>query len=122
MNKRTLGSEKEKLAAAYLTQKGYDIIETNYRTRYEEIDIIAKDKNTIVFVEVKYRKNESFGNPLESITLNKQKRISMGAAIYLSNKNKSIEKTSIRFDAIGITGEKITHIKDAFGYIGVGFR
>ncbi|MBQ9278892.1 MAG: YraN family protein [Lachnospiraceae bacterium] len=118
-NKRALGEEKEQLAADYLSNIGYNILETNYRTRFEEIDIIAKDDETYVFVEVKYRNNDIYGNPLESINYSKQRRISMGAVSYLSKNKICIESTSIRFDAIGITNGKITHIKDAFEYMGI---
>ncbi len=117
-NKRAVGEEKEKLAADYLSSLGYDILETNYRTKFEEIDIIARDDKTIVFVEVKYRNGERYGNPLEAINYNKQRRISMGAVSYLSRSNISIESTSIRFDAIGISKGRITHVKDAFCYMG----
>ncbi len=117
-NKRELGEEKEKLAADFLCTLGYDILETNYRTRFEEIDIIARDEKTIVFVEVKYRNSNRYGDPLEAINYGKQRRISMGALSYLSQNNIPIESTSIRFDAIGIFKGKITHIKNAFGYMG----
>ncbi|MBQ9234711.1 MAG: YraN family protein [Lachnospiraceae bacterium] len=117
-NKRALGEEKEKLAADYLRSLGYDILETNYRTKYEEIDIIARDEGTIVFVEVKYRNSDKYGNPLEAVTFSKQRRISMGAVYYLSQNNISVDNSSIRFDAIGISKGEIKHIKDAFSYMG----
>ena len=117
-NKRALGEEKEKLAADYLRSLGYDILETNYRTKYEEIDIIARDEGTIVFVEVKYRNSDKYGNPLEAVTFSKQRRISMGAVYYLSQNYISVDNSSIRFDAIGISKGEIKHIKDAFSYMG----
>lgn len=122
INKRKLGADKEQTAANYLQGLGYDILETNFRTRYEEIDIVARDGKTLVFVEVKYRTNDNFGNPLEAVTPAKQKKISMGAVSYLNMKKISAEHTSIRFDAIGICGDKITHIKNAFLYSGSGYR
>ncbi len=122
VNKRRLGFDKEKLTVDYLKDLGYDILETNFRTRYEEIDIIARDGNTLVFVEVKYRKSQSFGSPLEAVNYNKQRRISMGALSYLCMKKLSLDVTPIRFDAVGICDDKITHIKNAFSYTGFGYR
>ena len=116
LNKRKIGQDKETLACEYLKKNGLEIIETNYRTVYEEIDIIAKEENTLVFVEVKYRKNEKFGTPFEAISINKQRKISLGAVAYIKNKHLIPDNTSIRFDAIGITGDNIIHIKNAFEF------
>ena len=74
-NKRMEGSRYEKLAARYLEQKGMDILELNYRCRTGEIDIIARDGEYLVFVEVKYRSGASFGDPSEAVTAKKQERI-----------------------------------------------
>lgn len=122
INKRKLGADKEQVAVDYLKGIGYDILETNFRTRYEEIDIVARDGKTLVFVEVKYRKNDSFGSPLEAVNYYKQRRISMGAVSYLSMNNMSVDNTAIRFDAVGICRDEITHIKNAFSYVGFGYR
>lgn len=113
-NKRQLGSFKEEEAAKYLYDKGYAIIKMNFRTRSSEIDIIAKDKNTYVFVEVKFRKDESCGDPLEAVTPAKQRRIRMAALYFLEDMNLIPDYTDIRFDVIGITGDKIEHIENAF--------
>lgn len=69
---KVLGIEGENAAAKFLEKKGYRIISRNYKTHIGEIDIIAQDGNTIVFVEVKTRGNESFGKPFEAV--NKRKR------------------------------------------------
>ncbi len=113
-NKRQLGSSKEEEAAKYLYDKGYAIIKMNFRTRSSEIDIIAKDKDTYVFVEVKYRKDESCGDPLEAVTPAKQRRIRMAALYFLEDMNLIPDYTDIRFDVIGITGNRIDHIENAF--------
>jgi len=113
-NKRNLGAKWERIVADYLRDKGYIILEMNYRTRYSEIDVIAQDSKDLIFVEVKYRSTAGAGSPLESITAGKVKRIRNAALYYLRDNDYDIENTSIRFDAVGILGDKITHIKNAF--------
>ncbi len=116
-NKRKTGNEYEDYAIKYLENKGYFIIERNFHVRQAEIDIIARDKATIVFVEVKYRAGSSSGHPLEAVTIAKQKKISKAALFYM-NKNKiSPDNTSIRFDVIGILGDELTHVENAFDFI-----
>lgn len=117
-NKRQTGKNFEDKAIQYLQKKGYFIIERNFQVRQAEIDIIARDGNTIVFVEVKYRTASGSGHPLEAVTLSKQKRICKAALFYM-NKNKiSTDNTSIRFDVIGILGDEIVHVENAFDYLG----
>ena len=111
-NKRKIGSYYEQKAVEYLKAHGFTIVELNYTSKVGEIDIIAKDKNTYVFVEVKYRKNDSYGNPLEAIDFRKQNKIRNVARIYIHEKN--LYNYNIRFDAIAILNNNITHIKDAF--------
>ena len=72
MNKRQIGSVYELKASDYLTKKGYQIIERNYRYRIGEIDIIAIERDCLCFIEVKYRKNEKTGDPLEAVDKRKQ--------------------------------------------------
>ncbi len=116
-NKRQTGKNYEELAIKYLQDKGYFIIEKNFQVRQGEIDIIARDKNTIVFIEVKYRASSSNGHPLEAVTYGKQKKICKSALFYM-NKNKiSPDNTSIRFDVIGILGNEISHIENAFDFV-----
>ncbi|RPH52940.1 MAG: YraN family protein [Desulfobacteraceae bacterium] len=110
------GKESESTAARYLKKKGYKIIEQNYRTKLGEIDIIAKEKNTIVFVEVKSRKSASYGNPKYAVTPKKMRKISMVALYFLKVTNQSSSKA--RFDVVSIShgGEdpQIEIIKNAF--------
>lgn len=110
-----IGSIGEELAVNYLKCKGYNILQRNYKTVYGEADIIAKDKETLVFIEVKTRSNLSFGYPFESVNLKKQERLRKIALYYLKNVNI---QSLIRFDVISINTEnglnKIEHIKDAF--------
>ena len=100
MNNRKFGDAGEDLASRYLQKQGYEILERNkHYSRFCEIDIIAKDKNTIVFVEVKTRKTDAFGSPLEAITQSKYANIKKGVQFYLAeNKVKNY-----RIDVVGIT-------------------
>ncbi|BBO89198.1 YraN family protein [Desulfosarcina ovata] len=94
------GKKSERLAAEYLKLNGYRILETNYRTRQGEIDIIAREKGTIVFVEVKARSSRSFGNPKGAVTPAKQRKISMAALEYLKQSGQT--GASARFDVVAI--------------------
>lgn len=115
-NKRKIGTQKEETAAQYLQKKGYFIIQKNYRVRQGEIDIIARDGSYIVFVEVKYRADETSGNALEAVTPSKMRQISKTALYYLNQEKISPDNTPLRFDVIGITGDTITHIENAFEF------
>ena len=97
---KEIGKIGEDLACEYLEKNGYKIIERNKSfSRFCEIDIIAQFKNTTVFVEVKTRKNNNFGTPLEAITKSKYNHIKQGALTYINDHKLS----NFRIDAIGIT-------------------
>ena len=110
------GEKSENLAAWYLKQNGYKIIEQNYRNRMGEIDIIAREKKTIVFVEVKSRKSIRYGSPKLAVTLKKQRKISMVALYYLKSTQQIDSKA--RFDVVAITSNRdepqIEIVKNAF--------
>lgn len=112
MNNRKFGDAGEDLACRYLQKQGYEILERNkHYSRFCELDIITKHKNTIVFVEVKTRKTDAFGVPAEAITKTKLENIRKGVQFYLcENKVKNF-----RIDAICITLKpeiKIEHLKN----------
>lgn len=113
MNKRSLGREMEEKACAFLEEKGYKKICSNFYTKYGEIDLIMKDGRYIVFIEVKYRKNTIYGNPYEAVDRKKQWRI-INSAKYYFYKNKLPSDTPCRFDVVSIAGEEIIHYKNAF--------
>jgi len=94
------GEAGEALAARLLKKRGYKIIETNYRTPLGEIDIIARDGDTLVFVEVKARQTGQFGAPKWAVTPRKQRKISMVALYYLKTTGQSRAKA--RFDVVSI--------------------
>lgn len=113
-NTRTTGSGYESLAAEYLRDKGYIILHKNYRTRYSEIDLIAEDGGYLVFIEVKYRKNQKAGAPYEAVDWKKQERIRNAALYYLQESDYIIDETNIRFDVISVSGNEVTHYENAF--------
>lgn len=115
MNKRQVGGTYEKLAAGYLEQKGFVILEYNYRCKIGEIDLIAKDGTYLVFIEVKYRKNAAGGSPLQAVGRTKQRTISKVADYYLLT-HSNCYMVPCRFDVVGILGEEIIHIANAFEY------
>ena len=114
--KQLFGKESESLAVSHLKKNGYEILERNYRSKLGEIDIIAKDKGTLVFVEVKAKRSDRFGNPKEAVTLKKQRKISQVALYYLNDTNQS--RVKARFDVVAISSMEdrpsLEIIKNAF--------
>lgn len=110
------GKKSESMAVKHLKKHGYRILEQNYRNGLGEIDIIAKENDTIVFVEVKARRTDHFGNPKYGVTPKKQQKISMVALSYLKNNCPKAEKA--RFDVVAISTTKdipqIEIVKNAF--------
>ncbi|MBW1897611.1 MAG: YraN family protein [Deltaproteobacteria bacterium] len=116
-NKRQqYGKESESVAVRYLKKNGYKILEQNYRNQLGEIDIIAKDKKTLAFVEVKATRTDSFGSPKWAVTPKKQRKISMVALYYLKATKQN--KVKARFDVVAISSSqdnpRIELIKNAF--------
>jgi putative endonuclease len=105
-SKKELGDLGEKVAAEYLREKGYTIIQKNFMSEWGEIDIIASDKNWTLFIEVKTRTDGSYGSPEESIDFKKIDRIRKAAIAFLKD-NKPGGKKSSRFDAISIIVNRI---------------
>lgn len=114
-NRRNIGSNYEKIAGEYLQTQGYQILEYNFYSRGGEIDIIAKHQGYLVFVEVKYRGNETSGHPLESVSVSKQRTISKCAFYYLQ-KHKLYDMP-VRFDVVGILANQIHVVQNAFDFI-----
>ncbi|WP_457639688.1 YraN family protein [Persephonella sp.] len=102
----------EDKAVEYLRKKGYRILDRNFKTKYGEIDIIAVDGSTLVFIEVRYRKNSSFGTPEETLDYRKIRKIVNTANRYISIKN--MENFDIRFDVIAVDKNGLRHIINAF--------
>lgn len=106
------GTNGEVLAVNFLKKKKYNILETNYKNRIGEIDIIAMNKGIYVFVEVKRRLTQKYGRPIEAVNIRKQNKIKKVAEMYLMMKNKSY--ADVRFDVIEIIDDQIIHIENAF--------
>ena len=110
------GKSGEDLASKALEENGYKIIRRNYRVRLAEIDIIARDKDTYCFVEVKSRLSDRFGLPAEAVSVPKQNKISMAAVTFLKQNNLLDKKA--RFDVVTVTFDKdnprVELIKNAF--------
>jgi putative endonuclease len=113
---KKLGAEAEALAAAYLVKIGYKIIAQNINYRFGELDIIAFDKQTLVFIEVKHRRSQSYGAPYEAVTRSKQHKIILAAQAYLQKYSKNMPVC--RFDVVSLVGDlkspHLEHIRDAF--------
>ena len=114
--RQRFGRTSEQMAADFLKREGYRILERNYRTRVGEIDLIAKQKGVLVFVEVKARRSGSYGHPKRAVHPTKQRRISMAALIYLKKNGGTAQRA--RFDVVSIQDSagqpKIEVIRNAF--------
>lgn len=102
INNKKLGAQIEELVCAYLRRQKLKLIARNYQCRLGEIDLIMQDKMVLVFIEVRYRQHCHFGSSLESINLNKQRKIIKTAEYYLLSKQLT-EKMVCRFDIVGVT-------------------
>jgi putative endonuclease len=101
LNSRKEGSRGEDLAAEYLERNGYEILDRNYRFERGEVDLIAKDGDELVFIEVKARRSDAFGLPEDAITPQKEEQIKRVAEGYLFE--RQIENQACRFDVVAIT-------------------
>lgn len=110
---RETGARYEILAAEFLRKQGYEILEQNFYSRNGEIDIVAKDGETLVFVEVKYRSCLKAGDPTEAVDKRKQERIRKTAGYYLYARNIP-EEHLCRFDVVAVLGEKVSLLQNAF--------
>jgi putative endonuclease len=115
MKTRDKGQRAEALAAAYLSDRGYQILETNYRVRQGEIDLVAEDGGVLVLVEVRSRQSAAHGDPLETIDWRKRRRL-IHAAKHLVH-SRGWQERFIRFDVIGMVYQpelRIELVRDAF--------
>lgn len=114
---RLLGDYWENVALDYLKQNQLKKVTRNFNCKLGEIDIIMTEGDTLVFIEVKYRKNADFVSPEESVTRSKQLKIIKASQLFLL-KNKKFQKMNCRFDVVSLTGDKnnskINWIKNAF--------
>jgi len=113
MNKRKTGSIYEEQAASFLQRRGVRIVERNYRNRQGEIDLIGYDGDYLVFIEVKYRRDDSKGAPQEAVDSAKQSHICRVADYYRMTHGIG-EFTPIRYDVVAFCGEETEWIRNAF--------
>lgn len=112
--KQKRGNQAEDNALHYLKQKKYKLLQRNFSTKAGEVDLIMQDGESLVFIEVRYRKNADFGGAAASITHKKQQRIIKAALAY---QQRYAPQSSMRFDVVAIEGDNgnLNHIKSAFG-------
>ncbi len=116
MERKELGKKGEEIALRFLKKNGYRMIERNYICKMGEMDIIAREKDTLVFIEVKTRTSTEFGPPQLAVNASKQRQLSKVALNYLNERR--LKDVKARFDVVAILlgqkGEEIELIKDAF--------
>jgi len=112
------GNITEKFASEYLTLQNLTLVTQNFHSKYGEIDLIMLDGNTYVFVEVKYRKNNSYGGSLVAVTPSKQKKLHLCAKYYLQQQQLNEYNTPCRFDIFALEGDikkpAVNWLKNAF--------
>ncbi len=107
------GEQAEQLACDFLISQGLTLIARNFRCVYGELDLIMNDSETLVIVEVRYRKNAKFGSALESVNYSKQAKISAATEFYLNTLSGDMPR--MRFDVVGILGDgDLQWVKNAF--------
>lgn len=106
------GKKGEIKAVLFFKKHGYKILETNFKNKIGEIDIIAEKDGVIVFIEVKNRSTYRFGRPIEAVDFRKQNKIKKVAEIYLMIKNKYYN--DVRFDVVEVSNDNLEHIENAF--------
>lgn len=111
MFRKRLGDYGEVLARTLLEKKGYEIIETKYHTRFGELDIVARDQETLVFVEVKTRMGTEYGSGLVALTKSKQRHLIRAALSYL--KQRGLQNRSCRFDLLALTLDRQGRLVDS---------
>lgn len=107
-----VGAEGEEVAKDFLLKKGYRWLESNFRTRGGEIDLVMEDGKILVFVEVKNRRSDEYGLPEEAITQAKMKHMIKTALLYIKIKN--VRDKMVRFDVVTIDRDGLRHYPDAF--------
>lgn len=117
MNRRGFGSEGESIVHDYLIGQGYRVVDMNYRRGPGEIDVIARQGERVVFVEVKRRTSMRYGRPAEAVTPAKRRRIVKTALLYLQEKH--LMDCPVRFDIVELTPGRLNHIESAFDATGI---
>jgi putative endonuclease len=114
MGSQKIGKHYEQIACQFLTKQGLVLLAQNSQYQIGEIDLVMRDKTSLVFVEVRYRKNANFGEAEMTISPNKQAKIKQAAQLWMLENNFNIEDTEFRFDVFAITGKNQKWIINAF--------
>jgi putative endonuclease len=116
-DRQAIGNRGEILAQEYLCRQGMDLLERNYNCKVGEIDLVMRDGDTLVFVEVRQRKNILYGSPLETVSIAKQRKLRRAAEYFLLVRRVS-PRQALRFDVVGIVGNgaeaQIDWVQNAF--------
>ena len=115
---RETGQTTEQFAATYLAQNGLELVTRNFHCKLGELDLIMKDNDTLVFIEVKYRRSNNFGGAISAITTTKQQKIHKTASFYLQKCGLNEYTTPCRFDVIALQGNikapQVSWLKNVF--------
>lgn len=114
LSRQQTGAGYEQQARRLLEKAGLTFVAANARFRVGEIDLIMRDRQTWVFVEVRYRRNALFGGAAASVTRSKQQKLLRAAALWLRGRNSSLDTADCRFDVIAITGTQVDWLPNAF--------
>ncbi|MBP2168415.1 putative endonuclease [Erwinia toletana] len=114
LSRQQKGAGYELIARRYLEQAGLRFEAANVRFRGGELDLIMRDQQQWVFVEVRYRRDARFGGAAASVTRHKQQKLLRAAAIWLAMRNASFDTVDCRFDVVAITGDQLEWLPDAF--------
>lgn len=114
LSRQQQGANRERQARRLLENAGLRFVAANVRYRSGEIDLIMLDRQVWVFVEVRYRRSDSFGGAAASITRSKQQKLLRAAALWLHIRGQSFETADCRFDVVAITGEQVEWLPNAF--------
>ncbi|MCE9885351.1 YraN family protein [Obesumbacterium proteus] len=114
VDRRQIGAQYEMIARQYLERAGLNFYAANVTLRGGELDLIMRDGETWVFVEVRYRRTSLYGDAAASVSYTKQRRLLHSAAIWLAERGGSFDTTDCRFDVLAITGSQLQWLPNAF--------
>ncbi|MEO6211604.1 MAG: YraN family protein [Gemmatimonadaceae bacterium] len=113
---QVLGAEGERIAAVWLAQKGWRILDRRFRNGHRDLDLVAERSGVVAFVEVKTRRGEAFGHPVEAVNWRKQRELCRSAAVWIARHGD--EEQAFRFDVVGVLIEgdrvRVRHVENAF--------
>lgn len=117
-----LGEEGERIAEAWLVQRGWRILDRRFRSGHRDLDLVAEREGVVAFVEVKARRGKSFGHPVEAVNWRKQRELARSAAVWVARFGS--DKQLFRFDVVGVlmdgSGARVRHVENAFSLKGSG--